>query len=457
MKLRPYQEEALAFMVARDRAILGDPPGVGKTPVAITALRRAGARRILLVVPKAVIHHWEALAAAWWPELQVVDGTGSAAQRERARGVVGSGTGGPAALLVNYEAMRGDVKHLVRIRFDTFLADEAHRLKNRQALQTKAAWQLAGRAQRAWLLTGTPIVNRPDEAWSLLHLLDPKGYSSFWAWVGRHMLTDLAHFGRARRPTRIIVGLKRGAEDRIRAELAQVLIQRDLDQLLPDLPPVTITPTEVDLDAEERRAYTDLVRRHWTQLEDGTVVQTVNEVSRITRLRQIVSDMEALSAGRAKPGSKIVATLSLIGDLEDEQVVVLTWSRAAAERIAVELGKAKPAIAATYIHGGVTGPERQGRLDTFRKGKVRVLAGTLGTLGEGVDGLQVARHLVLLDRPWRPSEEDQAIGRLRRSGQTDAVFVWPVTARNTIDQAINKLLAEKRSVIDALKVGGIQP
>lgn len=449
--LRPYQVQAKDFMVVRDRAILGDPPGVGKTPVTLMALTAVGARRILLVVPKAVVHHWTDLAALWAPGLRVIDGTGDARKREKGRAIVRTETE-PVVLLVNYEAMRGDVGQLMKLRFDTFVADEAHRLKSRTALQTRAAWQLAGRTQRAWLLTGTPIVNRPDEAWSLLHLLDAKRYPSFWTWVGQHMVTDLVRYPGRIQLTRIIIKLRPGHDARIRGELAEVLIQRDLDTLMPDLPPVTVTPVVVDLDPAERKAYSDLVARHWTQLEDGTLVQTVNEVSRVTRLRQIVSDMESLGAARVKPGSKITAALSLINDLEDEQVVALCWSRAAAARIAAEIGDG-----ADYIHGGVAGSDRQARLNAFRTGKLRVLAGTLGTLGEGVDGLQVARHLILLDRPWKPSEEDQAIGRLRRSGQASAVFVWPITARGTIDQKINDLLAAKRSVIDALKVGGIQP
>jgi SNF2 family DNA or RNA helicase len=279
-------------------------------------------------------------------------------------------------------------------------------------------------------------------------MLYPRYWPSYWRWVDQHCVVDLARFGG--RPVKVIAGLRPGAVGAIRAELAPVLLQRSLEELLPDLPPVTTTTLEVDLDDEERKAYDDLKKRHWTQLEDGTLVQTVNEVSRLTRFRQIVSDMEALGAHRDRPGTKIAAVLELISDLDPEQVVVLTWSRAAAERVADEAGGA-------YVHGGVAGPDRQLALEAFKAGKVRVLAGTLATLGEGVDGLQVARHVVLLDRPWKPSEEDQAIGRIRRSGQVDAVFAWMVTARATIDGKINRLLAQKRSVINAIRTGEIEP
>jgi SNF2 family DNA or RNA helicase len=447
-ELRPYQKQAMSFLLAKPRAILGDAPGSGKTPVALASLAEVGAERALIVCPNNVAHHWQELAETWWPRATVLDGRGTAERRLRAEDDVMC-VRKPAALILNYEAMRIDVEHLLPVHWDTVIFDEIHRLKNRNAKQTKAAWRLAARVPRVWGLTGTPIPNRPDEAWSLLHMLYPRYWPSFWRWVNEHCIVDLARFG-GRAPVKIITGLRPEAVAKIRRELAPVLLQRSLEELLPDLPPVTVTVLEVDLDTQERKAYDDLKKRHWTQLEDGTLIQTANEVSRITRFRQIVSDMEALGATRAEPGTKIAATLELIADLDPEQVVVLTWSRAAAERVASETGGA-------YVHGGVAGADRQLALEAFKAGKVRVLAGTLATLGEGVDGLQVARHVVLLDRPWRPSDEEQAIGRIRRSGQVDAVFAWMVTARNTVDVKINRLLAQKRSVIDALRVGEIEP
>lgn len=453
LQLRPYQLTAEAFLRSHPRAVLGDPPGTGKTPVAAMALQGVDASRILVVSPNSVVHHWEAVLAQWFPHLSVVDGRGSRPQRARAREAVGGGVRvgscphpPPTALVLNYESFRQDADELIKLRWDTLVADEGHRLKNRTAQVTRAAFRFGRRIPRVWLLTGTPIVNRPDEAWSLLHLLHPDRFPSYWRWVETWMTTDRARFPGRSQWAKVITGLRPGAIDGIHRELADVLIQRPLEELLPDLPPATITRIEVDLDAAERSAYEDLRRQHWTQLDDGTVVQTVNEVSRITRFRQLVSNMEALGARRPRPGSKISAALDLVDDLDPEQVVVLTWSRSAAERVADLAG-------GVYVHGGVPRGDRQGVLDTFQRGKARVLSGTLATLGEGVDGLQVARHIVMLDRPWRPSDEDQAIGRIRRSGQVSAVSVWVLVARNTIDVEISKLLDEKRSVIDAITKG----
>jgi SNF2 family DNA or RNA helicase len=200
----------------------------------------------------------------------------------------------------------------------------------------------------------------------------------------------------------------------------------------------------VDLDAEERRVYAELVKKAWSTLENGETLRTMNEISRMTRLRQIVSSMDALGAGREKPGSKVAVAAELCADLEPAQVVVLTWSRAAAERVATETG-------GEFIHGGVESEERTKIMSGFADGSVRVLSGTISTLGEGVDGMQVAHYMVRLDRDWTPSKNAQSIARIRRSGQLhDAVIVYDLICRNTIDETIEAALAAKTSVIDAL-------
>jgi SNF2 family DNA or RNA helicase len=421
--------------------------GVGKTPLTLVALRDAGACRILVVAPKSVTFHWLDMMGTWWPGLTGVLGTGTARQREAMREFVEgiSASGRPVALVINYESMRIDIESLAEMRFDAVVFDEAHRLKNRNAQQTRAANVIAQHPhQWVWLVTGTPILNRPEEIWSLLHLCDQHRFSSFWRWVRSYYETSMESYGwgPSRRAVEQLGDLHDGAIESMRAELGDVMFHRSLEECLPHLPPVTNTLIDVELDPEERKLYEALLHKTWADVE-GEILLVPNEVARMTRLRQVVSDVEILGAQRTKPGSKIAAALELISDLEPEQVVVLTWSRAAAERVAEECDGA-------FIHGGVDTAVRQQILGKFGSGEIRILAGTLATLGEGVDGLQVARHLIRLDRDWTPARNDQSVARLRRSGQRSAVVVHDVVAFNTIDATVERALRHKTSVIEAV-------
>lgn len=446
MELRPYQTEASRFLNTHRRGILALDPGTGKTPTTLISLRNVASHRILVVAPKSVCLHWLDMMGQWWPELVGVLGTGTAKQKEAARELFEFQTGrGPAALVLNYEAMRIDVESLGALGFDAVIFDEGHRLKNRQAQQTRAANALCRRpGQWVWVVTGTPIQNRPEEIWSLLHLIDRHRFSSYWAWVRAYYQTNMESYGWGpqRRAVEQLGDLHEGAIDRMRSELTDVMFHRTLEECLPDLPEVTYTTIDVELDAEERRIYDDLLKKTWADIE-GEILLVPNEVARMTRLRQVVSDIEILGAERTKPGSKIAAAVELIGDLEPEQVVCLTWSRAAAERVAEECD-------GTFIHGDVPTKARHEILESFKAGRTRVLAGTLATLGEGVDGLQVARHLIRLDRDWVPAKNEQAVARLRRSGQRNAVFVHDITAFDTIDAVVERALRHKQNVIEAV-------
>lgn len=461
-ELRKYQVEAVDFLLSHRRAILGDSPGTGKTPVALRGIEATGASPMLIVVPNSVGGQWMAEAGVWFPELRMLDGRGTAARRAQVRKQVAEGAAGsscsseaPSALLLSYESFRQDHLALAEIPWKAFLFDEGHRLKGRATQVTKASKLVVGKRPSSWcwLLTGTPVPNRPPEAWSLLNLLDRHRWPSYWRWVRNHCQVDRQYLGG--RPIEMVGDLKPGHLEKVRDELADVLFQRPLEELLPHLPDVTVTRIPVDLEPWERKAYDELRRRGWTLVgegEDAEVVQATTELAKITRLRQVTAAMDAIAVGEVRrTGAKICAALELARDLSPEPVIILTWSRAASERIFRSL------VDSTLIHGGVPGQQREARLRGFVEGNYRVLVGTIDTLGEGVDGMQRAHHMIRLDRAWTPARNEQMIGRIRRSGQvSDRLVVWDVFARDSIDQHIADVVAKKEDVISALLGGRLR-
>ena len=72
MKLWRHQQLALDFVQARDnKAILSLAMGLGKTAIAITAMREHGKHFYLVLAPKATLGHWEAEVGRWWPNATV--------------------------------------------------------------------------------------------------------------------------------------------------------------------------------------------------------------------------------------------------------------------------------------------------------------------------------------------------------------------------------------------------
>ena len=99
------------------------------------------------------------------------------------------------------------------------------------------------------------------------------------------------------------------------------------------------------------------------------------------------------------------------------------------------------------ILGGIPATERQRRIDAFQAGELAGLAITIGAGGVGIT-LTRARCMVVVDRAWTASENDQVEDRICRIGQAaDTVHIVDVVADHPIDQYVARSIARKRSLI----------
>ncbi|GAO45879.1 hypothetical protein G7K_0125-t1 [Saitoella complicata NRRL Y-17804] len=69
---------------------------------------------------------------------------------------------------------------LFSVEFYRVVLDEAHSIKNRASKTARSCYAI--KAQRRWALTGTPIINKLEDLYSLVHYLrvEPWGNFSFW-------------------------------------------------------------------------------------------------------------------------------------------------------------------------------------------------------------------------------------------------------------------------------------
>ena len=162
-----YQGEAVQEMSDKDSFLLADDMGLGKTVTVLVEIRQNPHERVLIVCPKTVIPVWEAHIKWLVPEAVVHNGV-----------YLGMQFGSPCFVVTNYEQVRINEDLYRQVHWDYLVADEAHYLKNRKARRTRALKHI--RATRKRALTGTPVINRPDELWSLLNWLHPLRYRSYW-------------------------------------------------------------------------------------------------------------------------------------------------------------------------------------------------------------------------------------------------------------------------------------
>ena len=183
--MRDYQLAGLRWAVALHRCglsgILGDEMGLGKSLQAIAMLAHLkaaddAAGPFLVVAPLSTLAGWAQQFGDFAPSVRVVTYSGAAAERAAARARLDNG--GFDVLLCSYETLLADAPLLCkRHRWSYAVIDEAHRLKNRQAVVYRCLLdECALGAVPRLLLTGTPVQQNADELFALLHFVAPQVY-----------------------------------------------------------------------------------------------------------------------------------------------------------------------------------------------------------------------------------------------------------------------------------------
>lgn len=413
----------------------------------------------LVVAPSCVHGHWAREAARFYPDATVLKVSGTSTKKKRLdlleQFLLDDNLNPQAFIYITtYESMKADQHELHKAPFDAVVFDEGHRLKGRRTQVALCANDIIKRRKHVILATGTPVVNHASELWQYLHMLAPSVYPAFWKWADKHFFISIEQFPGNRFPTRVIKGYRPGQEEVVRNQIEPFFIQRPIEELFPGAAWV-VEPEHIEIEVElspaERRAYDTLVKHKWTKV-GATEVTTQNALDLSTRLQQFTSEWGTIDAD-VEEGTKVKAAADLVLDLleREEKVVVFAKYKATVHRLIVALNKTNRAYAVTFT-GDKTAQERENAAGQFIIGRANVLVGTLDSLSEGVDGLQHASHTaVMVDRHWTPAKNDQAIGRLRRSGQLSPVQVYHVFAKDTIDATITAACLCKTNVIESLR------
>ncbi|MBX9792136.1 MAG: DEAD/DEAH box helicase [Pirellulales bacterium] len=412
----PYQYEGIAFLYPRMAAILADEMGLGKTMQAIVALRlllRAGEiGTVLVVCPKPLVTNWQRELGHWAPEIPSLVIEGDQPRRQWQWRLPDC-----PIKIANYELLLRDRELLAEpgLHFDLVLLDESQRIKNRASATAELVRALPRR--RSWALTGTPIENRADDLVGIFEFLSP-GYLS----------SDM----------------KPGRMGRLAGDY---ILRRTKEKVLADLPPRLVRDVALELTPAQRESYRlaeeeGVIRL--TSLGEAATIQHVFEL--ILRLKQICN-FDPLSGDSVK-------LEYLEADLEEivasgQKAIVFSQYVTSLEELRSRLARYAPLV----FHGRVSAAQRENVLQRFREDhQAHLLLLSYGAGGVGLN-LQFASYVFLFDRWWNPAVEDQAINRAHRIGAKAAVTVTRFLAVGTIEERINRVLEEKRSIFDMVLSG----
>jgi SWI/SNF-related matrix-associated actin-dependent regulator of chromatin subfamily A-like protein 1 len=417
-QLYPYQQAAVEYIEScNGRALIADSMGLGKSAVACAYARRNGLNSILVVCPATIKHKWSDELRRWYnPECQPIIVDGSITPRAN-------------IIIMSYERMRMNRKDLEERNFDLMIIDEVQAVKNPKALRTKAAKSVSARAKNIVGLSATPMMNRPIDLWSELHVLRPWEYSNYWNFGHAYAGGQYASFKGATR------------QEELRDRLSSIMIRRKKDDVLRQLPDLTRSIMWAGLTEYGAGLYGGIeaeVKEALRKLSPNHKGYFASALDRITALRQ------GVGAAKSDLAADFISNF-LDGTDDNNKIVVSCYFMKTIEGISERLKE--PHIIMT---GKDNHHVRADKVKKFRNpGEERVfIMSAVGSEGIdlfGLDGSSIS-DILMVDRNWLPTSEEQTEGRLHRIGQTFPVTAHYLLAQNTIDVYMTNIVERKRAV-----------
>lgn len=438
----PLQLADLEYIQSRQHALDADEPGIGKTPTAIMwanlLARGRAAFRCLVIVPASIRQQWATRIREW----STAGPMPPALISEAARGVPPSDS--PIQwTIISYDIARnhGISRALLANRYDLLILDEAHYLKNPSTSRTRAILGaddrtgIASRCDHVLALSGTPIPNRPREAYTLANILCPDAidYMSERRFAERfnprrQMKTDTG---------KTYVIEKQGRYPELQARLRYFFMVRHLKRdALPQLKAPSFDLVYAEENAAVRRA---LEKERLLDIDpnkfEGIDAEIWGAIS-TARLE--------MGIALAPQAAEYVKTLHMGGE---DKLVVFAWHI----EVLNILEKALDKLGVVRVDGSTSEAGKARAIVKFQNDpKIGVFLGNTLSLGLGTDGLQtVCDHEVIVEPDWVFGNNQQMVDRLHRSGQRGRVRADLFVARGSLAERILGSALRKGQVVHA--------
>lgn len=444
-ELKEHQQQAIEWITGEKRGLLGDPPGLGKTRVAIEAFDGG---KVLVVAPSMVINGgtWSDELAKWaeHPERFTVAPYSMLNARQGSSPNFGTKKNPKYQLREEYQQ-----------DWDAVIVDECHYTKGRSTSWTWAVQQIAKRSEHLLEMTGTPVPNWAYELYTLLCAVYPdrakRGgpLGSYWRWVAQWFQLSPSPFDSTAKIIGGLLACNKNCEEFkpddpcehyrefMDVNLGSKFLRRRREDCL-DLPPVTFQEVQVPMTADQARIYREIKKDFLSEV-DGTEIIAWTQGAKNVMLDKITTSPWLLNQqGPPKGGKLEMLRFDLQG--RSRPTVVFAHYRDSVEAC-VEVARSC-GLTAEGVHGGLTGAVKGERVRAFKEGKLDVIVGSLETMAEGLQ-LTIADMLIFVEVSFKPSRNEQARMRIDRMGQERSVVIHDYVTPGSVDQKKRGLLASK--------------
>lgn len=428
-ELRDYQKKGIQWLQMLHYygfgGILADDMGLGKTlqTIAFLSSQVQADTSVLILAPSGLIYNWADEFQKFAPDLDVAVVHGLKSHRESILAE------NHQIYVTSYATFRQDSEIYRDLSFDFLFLDEAQVMKN---AQTKIAQSLRRFVvPSVFALSGTPIENHLGELWSIFQIVLPG------------LLPAKKEFMKL-------------STERVAQFIKPFVMRRKKEEVLTELPDLIEVVYKNELEDQQKAIYLaqlQQMQERLGQVSDSEFQRNRVEIlTGLMRLRQICDTPALFMEDYQGESGKLDSLRDLLVQIAEggHRVLIFSQFRGMLDRIEQEL----PDLGLTSfkITGSTPSQERQEMTKAFNQGERDVFLISLKAGGVGLN-LTGADTVILVDLWWNPAVESQAIGRAHRMGQEQAVEVYRLVTRGTIEEKIQELQEKKKNLVSEILDG----
>ena len=448
-KLTNYQLDGLNWIISLYErglnGILADEMGLGKTiqSIAFLAYLKQFQKKngyFLVVVPKSTMPNWSRECKLWCPRLNVVVLNPVKEEREETLELISQHKF--EVVITSYEGVNICINKLRKIKWEVLIIDEAHRIKNENALLSKNVRLFQSKFRL--LVTGTPLQNNLHELWSLLNFLLPDIFSSssdFDEWF------NMSGDNKDNKKLEGDVELMEDTEDK-NAEIVQqlhkilkpFLLRRTKSEVEKTLPPKKEIHIKVGLTELQKDIYKNLLTRSLLQTESKTIYKNI-----IMQLRKACNHpylFEGIEKPNPPPNHLVIysSKMRILDKLCNKlygKSQILIFSQMTRMLDILEDYCNERRYEYCRIDGETSLEARERMISEFTQKESTKFIFLLSTRAGGLGlNLMTSDTVILYDSDWNPQVDLQAMDRVHRIGQTKPVLIYRLLCENTIEEKI---------------------
>ncbi len=422
-ELYNHQKRAISQMLHRKYNLLSFAPGLGKSIASATISKILKIKKTIIICPTIVKWNWfHDLTNKWgydkllWTILDRNKSKCIRAFNER-------------FIVINYEMVVKHFDYITRDDVGHIIIDECQAIKNTKTNKNKGVSRLVKHfpEARVTLLSGTPMTNRVNDLFAYLKLTDHplgKNYAKF--------IRSYAIRGGTK-----IIGAKN--IDDLRVKMSNFMIRKKAEECL-DLPDLTINKYYIDYE-DVRGDYEELLNELYQNKKEYD-----NSNTRESKF-EVKSKMNGNihSLNRLLATGKVNKITHLIDKLLDNGRDVIVFSGYEDPLTALEKHYSDRCV---KIDGSVGSYERSKRINKFTDDpSCNLFLGNFKAAGVGIN-LVNSRDVIFMNFPFTPDDLEQSYKRAHRIGQEQKVNVYYTICKDTIDEHIFNMVADKSDDIN---------